>query len=308
VKIFAYVEDTPLCTTALRTAGRLAQRLGTDLAVMTSRTGTVVSEPEPPLGRDLARGEWDALPPGLTLLTDALGELEEIGVVERTEAIRIREETGDVRVFRVPMATGHTATFQVCFGPPLPTIQAAVEGGGEHDLLVIADPGKKGLHRVVTTNLAHRTALDTMISVLAVKGEHLDSRVILCADGSKSARRAYPLLRQLLPALGGRVDVLGVHERLAKDEIKETCVICAERARTWLTNAGKESTIHIKEGESAVDVILAEGGDDALIVLGASLRSDLARRLKGSVPMHVMERSRASVLLVKALPEAEMPL
>jgi len=308
MKIFAYIEDTPLCTIALHTAGRLAQRLGADLAVMTSRTGTVISEPEPPLGRDLARSEWHGLPPGLALLTHALAALEEIGVMERTEAIRIREETGDVRVFRVPMAAGHTATFQVCFGPPLPTIQAAVEGGGEHDLLVIADPGKKGLHRVVTTNLAHRTALDTMISVLAVKGEHLDSRVILCADGSKSARRAYPLLRQLLPALGGRVDVLGVHERLAQDEVKETCVICAERARTWLTNAGKESTIHIKEGENAVDVILAEGGDDALIVLGASLRSDLARRLKGSVPMHVMERSRASVLLVKALPEAEMPL
>jgi nucleotide-binding universal stress UspA family protein len=308
MKIFTYIEDTPLCPTALRTAGRLAQRLGADLAVLTSRTGTVVSEPEPPLGRDLPRDQWDALPPGLALLTRALAELEGIGVLTQTEAIRIREETGDVRVFRVAMAAGRTATFQVCFGPPLPTIQAAVEGGDDHDLLVIADPGKKGLHRVVTTNLAHRTALDTMISVLAVKGDHLDSRVILCADGSKSARRAYPLLRQLLPALGGRVDILGVHERLAANDVKETCVICAERARTWLTNAGKESTIHIKEGESAVDVILAESGDDALIVLGASLRSDLARRLKGSVPMHVMEKSRASVLLVKALPEEEMPL
>jgi len=308
MKIFVYIEDTPLCTTALRTAGRLAQRLGADLAVLTSRTGTVISEPEPPLGRDLPRGAWETLPPGLILLTRAVAELEEIGVMDRTETIRIREETGDVRVFRVPMATGHIATFQVCFGPPLPTIQAAVEGGGDNDLLVIADPGKKGLHRVVTTNLAHRTALDTMISVLAVKGDHLDSRVILCADGSKSARRAYPLLRQLLPALGDRIDVLGVHERLAENDVKETCVICAERARTWLTSAGKQSTIHIKEGENAVDVILAEGGDDALIVLGASLRSDLARRLKGSVPMRVMEKTRASVLLVKALPEAEMPL
>jgi len=308
MKIFAYLENTPLCTIALRTAGRLAQRLATDLTVITSRTGTVVTEPQPPVGRDLPRAEWPALPPGLALLTRALAELEAIGVVARTEAIRIREESGDVRVFRVAMAGGQVAAFQVRFGSPLATIQAAVEGGGDCDLLVIADPGKRGLHRVVTTNLAHRAALDVMISVLAVKGDHLDSRVILCADGSKSARRAYPLLRQLLPALGGRMDVLGVHERLANDEIKETCVICAERARSWLVNAGKESTVHIKEGESAADVILAESGDDALIVLGASLRSDLARRLKGSVPMHVMEKSRASVLLVKTLPEAEMPL
>jgi nucleotide-binding universal stress UspA family protein len=205
------------------------------------------------------------------------------------------------------MVNGPGIAFAVSFGSPLPAIQAAVEDG-DHDLLVIADPGKKGLHRVVTTNLAHRTALDTMISVLAVKGDHLDSRVILCADGSKSARRAYPLLRRLLPALGGRVDVLGVHEHRTEDLVKETCVVCAERARTWLTGAGKVSDVHIKEGESAVDVIDAESGDDALVVLGASLRSDLARRLKGSVPLRVMEKGHASVLLVKTLPEEEMPL
>jgi nucleotide-binding universal stress UspA family protein len=241
------------------------------------------------------------------MLVGALEELEAVGVVAKTAAIRIREEAGDVRVFRLPLVNGRGATFMVSFGSPLPVIQAAVERS-DHDLLVIADPGKKGLHRVVTTNLAHRAALDTMVSVLAVKGEHLSSRVLLCADGSKSARRAYPLLRQLLPALGSTVDVLGVHERSADDEVKETCVICAERAKSWLAKAGKECTVHIKEGDSAADVIVGEAGGDALIVMGASLRSDLQRRLKGSVPMHVMERSPASVLLAKTLPEEEMPL
>ncbi|PJB94682.1 MAG: hypothetical protein CO080_11610, partial [Nitrospirae bacterium CG_4_9_14_0_8_um_filter_70_14] len=79
MKIFAYLENTPLCTIALRTAGRLAQRLATDLTVITSRTGTVVTEPQPPVGRDLPRAEWPALPPGLALLTRALAELEAIG-------------------------------------------------------------------------------------------------------------------------------------------------------------------------------------------------------------------------------------
>jgi nucleotide-binding universal stress UspA family protein len=307
MKILAYLEDTPLCTVALRTAGRLALRLEVPLTVMTTRVSTVATEPEPPLGRDVARDEWLALPPGLVRLTRALAELEGLGVVPVTDAIRIREEAGDVRVFRLRTTRDTEVTFQVRFASPLAAIQEAVAREG-FDLLVIGDPGKKGLHRVVTTNLAHRAALDTMVSVLAVKNDHLDARVVLCADGSKSARRAYPLLRQLLPALGGRVDVLGVHEYRAEDLVKETCVVCAERARSWLTDSGKESQVHIKEGEQADEVIVQEVGDDALVVLGASLRSDLARRLKGSVPMRVMERSRASVLLVKTLPEEEMPL
>jgi nucleotide-binding universal stress UspA family protein len=219
----------------------------------------------------------------------------------------IREETGDVRRFRLPTDAGGEVTFEVHFAPPLKAIEQTVGHDG-HDLLVIADPGKRGLHRVVTTNLAHRAALETMVSVLAVKGDHLDGRVVLCADGSKSARRAFPILRPLLPAVGDQVDVLGVRERRAEAIIKETCVVCAERARGWLTAAGKRSEVVIREGERAEEVILDEVGSDSLLVMGASLRSDLARRLQGSVPLRVMERGLSSVLLAKCLPEETMPL
>ena len=75
MKILAYFEETPLCTVALRVAARLAHRLDVPLTVMTTRASTVLTEPEPPLGRDVPRDEWPALPPGLGILTRALAEL-----------------------------------------------------------------------------------------------------------------------------------------------------------------------------------------------------------------------------------------
>ena len=147
-----------------------------------------------------------------------------------------------------------------------------------------------------------------MVSLLAVKGEHLDSRVYLCADGTRSARRAYPVLNWMLPALNQNIDVIGVTETKAAETLKEACVHCAQRARAWLESEDKKSQVLIREGKQVDEVILKEAGDDAIIVMGASLRSDFNRRLKGSVPLRVIEKGKATVLLAKSLPEDEMPV
>ena len=51
---------------------------------------------------------------------------------------------------------------------------------------------------------------------------------------------------------------------------------------------------------------MEEAGDDAIIVMGASMRSDLSKRILGGVSSSILENSKATVLLAKALPADEM--
>jgi len=308
MRILIYHDDSELSVAALRTGANLAERLGQPFTVMTARPGTVPIEQQPSYGEDLERAHWETLPPGLKLLAQALEEIETMGYVDPVDKITPQEEPSGERGFFAQTRAGHTVRFTVQFGDFFESIQNEVyaQDDSHYTLLVIADPGKKGIHRMFTSNLAHRACLDLMTSVLAVKGEHLDESVILCADGSSSARRAYPVLNWMLPALPGRFKVIGVTLTQAEEVLKETCEECAKRARAWLAAEDKETELLIREGEDPAQTIIDEAGGDAIIVMGASMRSDLSKRLLGGVSMSVLENSNATVLLAKALPDEEL--
>lgn len=308
MKITIYHDDSELSLAALRTGVCLAERLEKPFTIVTTRPGTVPIEQQPTYGEDLDRDQWETLPPGLKLLSEALEEIEAMGFVKPVDKIKPQVEPTGERVFYVQNLAGRNICFTVCFGDPFDAIQSQIysKDEGSETLLVIADPGKKGIHRMFTSNLAHRACLDLMTSVLAVKGEHLDAPVFLCADGSSSARRAYPVLNGLLPALPGPFKVIGVTLTQAEQVLKETCEACAKRARAWLAAEGKETELVIREGENTAQTIMDEAGDQAIVVIGASMRSDLSKRLLGGVSMSVLEDGKATVLLAKALPSEEM--
>jgi len=308
MRILIYHDDSELSVAALRTGANLAARLGQPFTIMTARPGTVPIEQQPSYGKDLERAHWETLPPGLKLLSQALEEIEAMGFVEPVDKITPQEEPSGERVFFVQTLAGHTLRFTVRFGDLFEAVQSEIYAQDEspYPLLVIADPGKKGIHRMFTSNLAHRACLDLMTSVLAVKGEHLNESVFLCADGSSSARRAYPVLNWMLPALPGHFKVIGVTLTQAEEVLKKTCEECAKRARAWLAAEGKETEVLIREGEDPAQTIIDEAGDNAIIVMGASMRSDLSKRLLGGVSMSILENSKATVLLAKALPDEEL--
>ena len=52
-------------------------------------------------------------------------------------------------------------------------------------------------------------------------------------------------------------------------------------------------------------MIVETAGRETVIVLGASLRHDVYRRMLGSLPMQILTQTNASVLLVKLPPEAD---
>ena len=308
MRITIYHDESELSLAALRTGVNLAARLGQPFTIMTARPGTVPIEQQPDYGEDLERADWEDLPPGLKLLSQALEEIEAMGLVEPVDKITPQEEPSGERDFFVQTIAGHAVRFTVHFGDPFDAIQSEIYSQDESDysLLVIADPGKKGIHRMFISNLAHRACLDLMTSVLAVKGEHLNEPVFLCADGSDSARRAYPVLNWMLPALTGPFKVIGVTLTQAEEVMKETCEECAKRARAWLAAEDKDTEILIREGEDPAQIIMDEAGDDAIIVVGASMRSDLSKRLLGGVSMSLLENGKATVLLAKALPGDEV--
>ncbi len=308
MRIIIYHDESELSVAALRTGARLASRLGQPFTVITARPGTDPIEQQPHYGEDLERQQWESLPPGLNLLAQALLEMESMGFVEPLDKITPQEEPDGERGFNVQTKDGHALRFTVHFSDPFDAIESEIytQEEGQYTLLVIADPGKKGIHRMFTSNLAHRACLDLMTSVLAVKGEHLDEPVYLCADGSSSARRAYPVLNWMLPALPGGFRVIGVTLTQAEKVLKETCEQCAKRARAWLDAEGKDTEVLIREGEDPAQTIIDEAGEDAIIVMGASMRSDLSKRLMGSVSMSILENSKSTVLLAKALPDEEL--
>ena len=80
---------------------------------------------------------------------------------------------------------------------------------------------------------------------------------------------------------------------------------CIDQARQWLGACGKEVEILRPQAEQPAQVIASTAGNDAVIVVGASLRHDLYRRFMGSMATQILARSGASVLVVKGLPEGD---
>jgi len=81
---------------------------------------------------------------------------------------------------------------------------------------------------------------------------------------------------------------------------------CLAHADEWLRNCGKTTVVHQLQGNRPADLILLTAGSRAVIVLGASLRYDLVRRLKGSLPMEIISQTESSLLLVKLSHEADV--
>jgi nucleotide-binding universal stress UspA family protein len=101
------------------------------------------------------------------------------------------------------------------------------------------------------------------------------------------------------------LEILWVKKPGEDREAVRTAEECLVHAGEWLGNCGQTPAFHRLEGDR-VELILQTAGPRAVIVLGASLRHDLVRRLKGSLPMEVIARTAASVLLVKLPHEADL--
>lgn len=303
MKILAYTDGKENSLAALRFAAALSVRLTAQLAVITTRSGTPATEEPPPMAEPIALGEGVDLTPGIQALVDALKVLASEGFALDQSRIEIHEARHGY-LFVGQTIAGDPINFYECFGHFVETLNLQVAEHG-YDLLVISPPRRGSLPKLMMGDPARKLALDLETSLLVVRGGGIDNRVMICADGSAASRRVFPLLRRLIPALKGEMALIWVEKPDLDQKAAADARDLMAHAREWLDNCGKGGEILHKKGASPRDVILEEAGEDAVIVMGASLRHDVYRRMMGSMTMQVLTRTGSSFLLVKEPPEAD---
>jgi len=88
---------------------------------------------------------------------------------------------------------------------------------------------------------------------------------------------------------------------LPRSEYQETARESANKIAERMREHGIEATAETRSGKVVPGILLfAEERDADLIVVGASTRGPVARRVLGDVPLELVQRSRRPVLVVSA--------
>lgn len=292
---------------ALRTAAAFAERLGAPLGVLTVRHGTHATEVSPPVGVDIPTGAREALSPGGQALLGAADELTAAGLLAPLTSIKLRDVPHGRLFSANRTAGGEPMVFGEHFGNLIDELNREIDESG-YNLVVISDPRRGALGRFVPMNVARRLALGLHCSFLVVRGGGPDGRFLVCADGSPSSRRIFPLFKKLLPAVRGAVDLICV-QRPQPDPVEVALAEhCLRLAHGWLSRCGRETRVLQPTGAKRFKPILEAAGRDSVIVMGESHMHDVRRRTFGSLPMKVLAHTDSSFLLVKQPtdPDAEM--
>jgi nucleotide-binding universal stress UspA family protein len=303
IKLLVYTDGKEAATPALHFAAELKKRLSAELAVITVRRGTHATEEPTPIGEEVSLSNRDALPMGIQILTGAVDVLTAEGLMDPQTEITIRDVPHG-HLFVCKAATGERIPFYECFGHFIETINHEIDQKG-YNLLVISSPRRKGLGRLVHGDTTRKLALDLHTSVLVVRDGGPDNRFLVCADGSPSARRQFPLLKNLLRAIKEPVDLVWVKKPDDDENTLLAATECLQHATIWLENCDKNGIVHRLEGDDPAKLIVETADSETVIVMGASLRHDVYRRMLGSLPMQVLTQTNASLLLVKLPPEAD---
>jgi nucleotide-binding universal stress UspA family protein len=91
---------------------------------------------------------------------------------------------------------------------------------------------------------------------------------------------------------------------LPRDEYQRAAREGAERIAARMGEQGVEASAEVRAGAIVRGILLyAEEVDADVIVVGASTKGKLARRVLGDVPLELVQRSRRPVLVVSATGE-----
>jgi len=303
MKLLVYTDGGTSSAKALRFAAQLAGKTNAELAIITVRSGTHAIEPPPPFGQDLNLNDRPHLPTGLQILSHALEVLcdEKLIGAEETQRVRL-SELPHGHMFVCQSEQGRRIPFYVYFGAMIEILNREIDVH-HHDLLIISPPQRSRLHKMMLGNTTRKLVLDLHTSVLIVKGGGIQSRYVVCADGSAAAGRQFSMLQRLLPAIADPLELVWVQSLESDGQEAEAAERYLIKIEKWLAGYGKSCKRLRLLGDRPAKVISDLAGEESVIFLGASLRHDVYRRLKGSLPMQILDITASSVLVAKGLPE-----
>ncbi len=208
---------------------------------------------------------------------------------------------------------------RVLTGDDASTILTAEAEAIDAELIVVGHRGHGPLATVLLGSVARDVAEHSRCPVLVARRPGLE-QVVLADDGSDPAYRARRFLARSALFTGARVRVVSVAEVLRpmlsgvaptmRDEVRTTQRQLeseehrsherrAEMASHDLRLAGVRSSIVVRTGDPAAQIIDAARGADAdVIVMGTRGRGALARAVLGSVAREVLLKAPCSVLVV----------
>ncbi len=303
IDILVYTDGSPEAGKAVEFAVTFQKHLRARLAFITIRKGTSAGEVPPPIGEPVPLETENQMPEGIKILFQTAAKAARMGAIEPVDQVKIREiPNGHIFVCRA--SDGGRVPFYECFGHFVDILNQKIDQN-QYKLFIIAIAPPSRLKRVLAQSITRKLALDLHTSLLVVRGGGPDSRYLVCADGSPSARRQFPLLKYLLPAISRPLELVWFKYPDAEPALVEAAEHCLKMASDWLGTEKKLGRIHRLSGPDRLEAILEVAGDESVVCMGASLRHDVYRRMKGSLPLQILAQTKSSVLLAKLPPEVD---
>ncbi len=289
----AYTDGSAETAEAVRSAARLVKAGQGRLDILTV-TDPLPFKEDQMRRTDLPPEEWADLPAGLnTLVQSTLPLLVEEGLIALPETLTFKEEAGNRFSIRLTDVNDQPLRLWAAYTGSFDAITKLNEDA-DHDIVVgsARQPGLLG--RLLGKDLTSQLALNLPTSLLVVKEPvHPTTPFVLCSDGSESSKRAFGALRRLVPLLKSNIHIL-VNEGQDPTGLHD-----------WLAKRGRAGNIMTMpaELEDPAEEIISVIHPGQVLVLGASMRSTLSKKVQGSVPQEVIRRGSFSVLLSKELPD-----
>lgn len=194
-------------------------------------------------------------------------------------------------------------------------ILVEAEAGG-YDLIVLGDPGRRGLARFLGGSVVESVVRDAPCAVL-IGRESSESlrRILVCTGGGAPGLHDVAFTAPIAAAAGSAVTVLHVISQVVLREGADASWLVASAeeliargapegvhlatARRTLAEAGVPATLKVRHGLvlDEIDAEVREGGYD-LVVVGATLARGFSRLLLDDVTSGVMGALDTAILVV----------
>jgi nucleotide-binding universal stress UspA family protein len=137
-------------------------------------------------------------------------------------------------------------------------------------------------------------------------------RIVVAAKAGADQPWVAEAAAQLASQTGAKVSVVSVDgvdlealSPLPRSEYQETARQSAEKIAEGIREQGVEATAEARSGKVVAGILLfAEERDADMILVGATGRGRVARKILGDVPLELVQHSRRPVLVVSAPAEA----